>query len=116
MPWALTIDPLGFRRAAALQEGLRRAVAVPLALAETVASLWPGLQELVQCGNPACRSDLQVRERGLGLLLQGEQRGGSGDTHGASPDKSASQGALASLSQQSPLVYPVLRVGSKDFI
>ncbi|XP_035937539.1 formimidoyltransferase-cyclodeaminase isoform X3 [Halichoerus grypus] len=53
------------RRAAALQEGLRRAVAVPLALAETVASLWPGLQELVQCGNPACRSDLQVAAKAL---------------------------------------------------
>nr|XP_008529619.1 PREDICTED: formimidoyltransferase-cyclodeaminase [Equus przewalskii] len=43
------------RRAAALQEGLRRAVAVPLALAETVASLWPVLQELALCG-PAPRS------------------------------------------------------------
>lgn len=58
--WALTIDSLGFRRAAALQEGLRQAVAVPLALAETVASLWPALQELAQCANLACRSDLQV--------------------------------------------------------
>lgn len=43
------------------------------------------------------------------LLLQGEQRGGSWD-------KSASQGVLASLSQQSPFVYPVLRVGSKGFV
>ncbi|XP_058379351.1 formimidoyltransferase-cyclodeaminase [Diceros bicornis minor] len=53
------------RRSAALQEGLRRAVAVPLALAETVASLWPALQELALCGNLACRSDLQVAAKAL---------------------------------------------------
>ncbi|XP_045357037.1 formimidoyltransferase-cyclodeaminase isoform X2 [Leopardus geoffroyi] len=53
------------RRAAALQEGLRQAVAVPLALAEKVASLWPALQELAQCGNLACRSDLQVAAKAL---------------------------------------------------
>lgn len=58
---ALTDSPCGSRRAAALQEGLRQAVAVPLALADTVASLWPALQELARCGNLACRSDLQVR-------------------------------------------------------
>ena len=55
-PWS----PLGSRRAAALQKGLRQAVAVPLELAETVASLWPVLQELALCVNLACRSDLQV--------------------------------------------------------
>ncbi|XP_040842532.1 formimidoyltransferase-cyclodeaminase [Ochotona curzoniae] len=53
------------RRAVALQEGLRRAVGVPLALAETVASLWPALQELALCGNLACRSDLQVAAKAL---------------------------------------------------
>ncbi|XP_029796451.1 formimidoyltransferase-cyclodeaminase [Suricata suricatta] len=53
------------RRAAALQEGLRQAVAVPLALAEKVTSLWPALQELAQCGNVACRSDLQVAAKAL---------------------------------------------------
>lgn len=37
-------------------------MAVPMQLAETVASLWPVLQELALCGNPACRSDLQVPE------------------------------------------------------
>lgn len=52
--------PLGFRRAAALQKGLRQAVTVPLELAETVASLWPVLRELALCVNLACRSDLQV--------------------------------------------------------
>uniref|UniRef100_A0A5F8AIN6 Formimidoyltransferase-cyclodeaminase n=1 Tax=Macaca mulatta TaxID=9544 RepID=A0A5F8AIN6_MACMU len=53
------------RRTAALQEGLRRAVSVPLTLAETVASLWPALQELARCGNLACRSDLQVAAKAL---------------------------------------------------
>ncbi|XP_059955749.1 formimidoyltransferase-cyclodeaminase [Mesoplodon densirostris] len=53
------------RRAAALQEGLRRAVAVPLALAEMVTSLWPALQELALCANLACRSDLQVAVKAL---------------------------------------------------
>ncbi|KAM5275467.1 formimidoyltransferase-cyclodeaminase isoform 1-T1 [Hipposideros larvatus] len=53
------------RRSAALQEGLRRAVAVPLALAETVATLWPALQELALCVNLACRSDLQVAAKAL---------------------------------------------------
>uniref|UniRef100_A0A8D2JNZ6 Formimidoyltransferase-cyclodeaminase n=1 Tax=Sciurus vulgaris TaxID=55149 RepID=A0A8D2JNZ6_SCIVU len=48
------------RRAAALQQGLRGAVAVPLALAETVSPLWPALRELALCGNLACQSDLQV--------------------------------------------------------
>ncbi|XP_024613906.1 formimidoyltransferase-cyclodeaminase isoform X3 [Neophocaena asiaeorientalis asiaeorientalis] len=53
------------RRAAALQEGLRRAVAVPLALAELVTSLWPALRELALCANLACRSDLQVAVKAL---------------------------------------------------
>nr|XP_025148832.1 formimidoyltransferase-cyclodeaminase isoform X1 [Bubalus bubalis] len=53
------------RRADALQEGLRQAVAVPLALAETVASLWPALRELALCVNLACRSDLQVAAKAL---------------------------------------------------
>ncbi|CAK6442004.1 unnamed protein product [Pipistrellus nathusii] len=53
------------RRAAALQKGLRQAVTVPLELAETVASLWPPLQELALCVNLACRSDLQVAAKAL---------------------------------------------------
>ncbi|KAM6162804.1 formimidoyltransferase-cyclodeaminase [Erethizon dorsatum] len=55
----------GERRAAALQEGLRQAVEVPLSLAETVSLLWPMLQELALCGNLACRSDLQVAAKAL---------------------------------------------------
>ncbi|XP_075399447.1 formimidoyltransferase-cyclodeaminase [Tenrec ecaudatus] len=53
------------RREAAMQEGLKQAVAVPLSLAEKVASLWPALQELALCGNLACRSDLQVAAKAL---------------------------------------------------
>uniref|UniRef100_A0A452E3Y6 Formimidoyltransferase-cyclodeaminase n=1 Tax=Capra hircus TaxID=9925 RepID=A0A452E3Y6_CAPHI len=59
------------RREAALQEGLRQAVAVPLALAETVASLWPILRELALCVNLACRSDLQVAAKALETAVFG---------------------------------------------
>lgn len=60
-PWWWGQSALCSRRAAALQQGLRGAVAVPLALAETVSPLWPVLRELALCGNLACQSDLQVR-------------------------------------------------------
>ncbi|XP_008053732.1 formimidoyltransferase-cyclodeaminase [Carlito syrichta] len=53
------------RRVTALQEGLKRAVSVPLELAETVTSLWPVLQELALYGNLTCRSDLQVAAKAL---------------------------------------------------
>lgn len=68
----LTLGPVGFRRSAALQEGLKRAVAVPLSLAETVATLWPALQELALCVNLACRSDLQVHGGPVGRLPCGQ--------------------------------------------
>ncbi|XP_013361178.1 PREDICTED: formimidoyltransferase-cyclodeaminase isoform X2 [Chinchilla lanigera] len=55
----------GDRRAAALQERLKQAVEVPLALAERVSLLWPVLQELACFGNLACRSDLQVAAKAL---------------------------------------------------
>lgn len=84
-------------------------MAVPLALAEKVAALWPALQELAQCGNVACRSDLQVR--GAQPPTVGEQRGGSLGIH-----RSTAQGVLAGLGQQSPFVHPALRMSSKDFI
>lgn len=48
------------RRAAAMQDGLQRAVGVPLALAERVNVLWPVLKEMVIYGNIACKSDAQV--------------------------------------------------------
>lgn len=47
------------RREAAMQEGLKQAVAVPLSLAERVNLLWPCLKEMVIYGNVACKSDLQ---------------------------------------------------------
>ncbi|XP_055975518.1 formimidoyltransferase-cyclodeaminase [Sorex fumeus] len=59
------------RRTAALQEGLRCAVGVPLSLAEKVASLWPALQELAQHGNLACRSDMQVAAKALEMGVFG---------------------------------------------
>ncbi|XP_048659772.1 formimidoyltransferase-cyclodeaminase isoform X4 [Marmota marmota marmota] len=59
------------RRTAALQEGLRGAVAVPLALAETVSPLWPALRELALCGNLACQSDLQVAAKALEMGVFG---------------------------------------------
>ncbi|XP_008576211.1 PREDICTED: formimidoyltransferase-cyclodeaminase [Galeopterus variegatus] len=59
------------RRAAALQDGLRRAVEVPLSLVETVSSLWPLLQELALCGNLACLSDLQVAAKALEMGVFG---------------------------------------------
>lgn len=48
-------------RDAAMQEGLKRAVGVPLALAERIHVLWPPLKEMVLYGNIACKSDAQVR-------------------------------------------------------
>lgn len=48
------------RREAAMQEGLKQAVAVPLALAERISILWPSLKEMVVYGNFSCKSDAQV--------------------------------------------------------
>lgn len=45
-----------------MQEGLQRAVGVPLALAERVNVLWPYLKEMVVYGNVACKSDTQVTQ------------------------------------------------------
>ncbi|XP_069790150.1 formimidoyltransferase-cyclodeaminase isoform X2 [Narcine bancroftii] len=48
------------RREAAMQDGLKKAILVPLALAERVTKLWPLLQEMATFGNVGCKSDLQV--------------------------------------------------------
>ncbi|XP_036401954.1 formimidoyltransferase-cyclodeaminase [Megalops cyprinoides] len=53
------------RREAAMQEGLMKAVGVPLSLAERVNLLWPCLKEMVLYGNVACKSDLQVAAKAL---------------------------------------------------
>jgi glutamate formiminotransferase/formiminotetrahydrofolate cyclodeaminase len=44
----------------ALQEGLRKAVAVPYGLAMEVNRLWPSLVQLATVGNLTTISDLQV--------------------------------------------------------
>ncbi|XP_053170496.1 formimidoyltransferase-cyclodeaminase [Scomber japonicus] len=59
------------RREAALQEGLQRAVSVPLALAERVNVLWPPLKEMVAYGNVACKSDAQVAAKALEAAVFG---------------------------------------------
>ena len=48
-------------RKAALQAGLRSAVAVPLGLQRRIHRLWEPLDQLAPLGNIATKSDLQVR-------------------------------------------------------
>ena len=43
-----------------MQEGLKKAVLVPMKLAMTASALFAPLQELAQLGNINCKSDLQV--------------------------------------------------------
>ncbi|XP_041810221.1 formimidoyltransferase-cyclodeaminase [Chelmon rostratus] len=59
------------RRQAAMQEGLRRAVGVPLALAERISVLWLPLKEMVVHGNIACKSDAQVAAKALETAVFG---------------------------------------------
>ncbi|XP_051875324.1 formimidoyltransferase-cyclodeaminase [Pristis pectinata] len=59
------------RREAAMQDGLKKAVLVPLALAERVTSLWPHLREMATFGNIGCKSDLQVAAKALELGVFG---------------------------------------------
>ncbi|KAE8580686.1 hypothetical protein XENTR_v10024502 [Xenopus tropicalis] len=53
------------KRSAALQEGLKEAVKVPLSLAENINNLWYPLLEMSKHGNIACKSDLQVAAKAL---------------------------------------------------
>ncbi|XP_035376726.1 formimidoyltransferase-cyclodeaminase [Electrophorus electricus] len=59
------------RREEAQQEGLKKAVGVPLSLAEKVAALWPVLQDMVRYGNVACKSDAQVAAKALETAVWG---------------------------------------------
>ncbi|XP_062302696.1 formimidoyltransferase-cyclodeaminase [Osmerus eperlanus] len=59
------------RRQAAMQEGLKKAVGVPLSLAQQVNLLWPCLKEMVLHGNVACKSDLQVAAKALETAVFG---------------------------------------------
>ncbi|RVE67744.1 hypothetical protein OJAV_G00084740 [Oryzias javanicus] len=53
------------RRDAAMQDGLRQALAVPEALAGRISALWPHLKEMVVHGNISCKSDAQVAAKAL---------------------------------------------------
>ncbi|XP_061572021.1 formimidoyltransferase-cyclodeaminase-like [Cololabis saira] len=53
------------RREAAMQDGLKQAVVVPLALAERISALWGPMKELVVYGNVSCKSDAQVAAKAL---------------------------------------------------
>ncbi|XP_059184072.1 formimidoyltransferase-cyclodeaminase [Centropristis striata] len=59
------------RREAAMQEGLQRAVSVPLALADRISVLWSPLKEMVIYGNIACKSDAQVAAKALETAVFG---------------------------------------------
>ncbi|KAI1884875.1 hypothetical protein AGOR_G00214370 [Albula goreensis] len=59
------------RRETAMQDGLMKAVGVPLSLAERVNLLWPSLKEMVLYGNIACMSDLQVAAKALETAVFG---------------------------------------------
>uniref|UniRef100_A0AAR2INY5 Formimidoyltransferase-cyclodeaminase n=1 Tax=Pygocentrus nattereri TaxID=42514 RepID=A0AAR2INY5_PYGNA len=59
------------RREEAMQDGLKKAVGVPLSLAEKVTALWPALKEIVCYGNVACKSDAQVAAKALETAVYG---------------------------------------------
>ncbi|XP_063067810.1 formimidoyltransferase-cyclodeaminase [Engraulis encrasicolus] len=59
------------RREAAMQDGLKKAVGVPLSLAERVTQLWAPLKEMVTHGNVACKSDAQVAAKALETAVFG---------------------------------------------
>lgn len=59
------------RRDAAMQDGLKQAVGVPLSLAESVNVLWPPLMQMVLFGNAACISDAQVAAKALETAVFG---------------------------------------------
>ncbi|XP_056157311.1 formimidoyltransferase-cyclodeaminase [Lampris incognitus] len=59
------------KRNTAMQEGLKKAVAVPLSLAERVNVLWPFLKEIALYGNVACKSDAQVAAKALETAVYG---------------------------------------------
>ncbi|XP_029282949.1 formimidoyltransferase-cyclodeaminase [Cottoperca gobio] len=59
------------KRETAMQEGLQRAVSVPLALADRISVLWAPLKEMVIYGNIACKSDAQVAAKALETAVFG---------------------------------------------
>jgi len=59
------------KREAAMEEGLKTAVGVPLSLAKRANTVWDTLLELAAVGNINCKSDLQVAARCLETAVQG---------------------------------------------
>ncbi|KAK1876304.1 Formimidoyltransferase-cyclodeaminase [Dissostichus eleginoides] len=59
------------KRDASLQDGLRQALSVPLALADRINLLWAPLKEMVVYGNIACKSDAQVAAKALETAVFG---------------------------------------------
>ncbi|KAK5890961.1 hypothetical protein CgunFtcFv8_018259 [Champsocephalus gunnari] len=59
------------KRDASLQDGLRQALSVPLALADRINLLWAPLKEMVVHGNIACKSDAQVAAKALETAVFG---------------------------------------------
>ena len=51
------------KREKAMQDGLKKAVQVPLALAETASKLFVPFAQLAEIGNINCKSDLQVTKK-----------------------------------------------------
>jgi glutamate formiminotransferase/formiminotetrahydrofolate cyclodeaminase len=52
-------------RRAKMQSGLKTAIAVPLKTMRLADAAWDALCEVARCGNPACKSDVQVGARSL---------------------------------------------------
>ena len=59
---------------AAMQEGLQKAVAVPLAVMRMGDRCWEAMVEMARHGNPASRSDLEVGARALEAGIWGAYR------------------------------------------
>ncbi|KAI4789157.1 hypothetical protein KUCAC02_035414 [Chaenocephalus aceratus] len=59
------------KRDASLQDGLRQALSVPLALADRINLLWAPLKDMVVHGNIACKSDAQVAAKALETAVFG---------------------------------------------
>lgn len=59
------------RRDQALEDGLQKAVKVPLSLAQKVSRLWAPLKELIAHGNLSCQSDAQVAAKALETAVFG---------------------------------------------
>jgi glutamate formiminotransferase/formiminotetrahydrofolate cyclodeaminase len=61
-------------RRAAMQEGLKAAVRVPLEVMQTADRCWEAMREMADHGNPASRSDLEVGAKALEAGIWGASR------------------------------------------